>query len=316
MELTEIVIGVSVLLLGVYYWLTSNYDFWRSRGVPGPVPMPFFGNLSDVFFGRLSLGEYLKKAYDDNPREPVFGIYMRRDPVLVLRDPDMIKDVLIKDFSSFSDRGLKTFARAEPLSQHLVNLESARWRPLRNKLSPVFTSGKLKKMFYILLECGDHLDEYLEKLSAKDEPVECRELTAKFTTDVIGTCAFGLQMNALADEDSEFRKMGRDIFTPDWWKIVKFRIRDFIPWLYSLLGPLFVDRKMVNFFMKVMKDSVSYRKNNNIVRHDFIDLIMELRDNPDKLGDIGERRCLFSLSRDNRCCRDEIKLSPRRMGLA
>lgn len=286
MEWPEIAIGVSIIIYGIYYWAISTFDYWSSRGVAGPAPKPFLGNLSDVFFGKSSFGEYLKTVYDKHRDEPMFGIFMSRNPALVLIDPNLIKDVLIKDFSTFSDRGLKTFETAEPLSQHLVNLEPARWRPLRHKLSPVFTSGKLKKMFYLLLECGDHLEEYLAKLTSNDETVECRELTAKFTTDVIGTCAFGLQMNALADEDSEFRKMGRDIFTPDWRKIVKFRIRDFAPSIYSLLGPLIADTKMVNFFMNMMRDTVNYRKKNHVVKHDFIDLIMELRDNPDKLSDI------------------------------
>ncbi|XP_043279161.1 cytochrome P450 6A1-like [Venturia canescens] len=282
----EIAIAVVTLVAIFYYWSTSTFNFWKSRNIVGPKPLPVVGNLKDLFLGKKSFGELVKNIYDQHQDAPFIGIFMRREPVLILAEPDLIKDVLIKDFTTFPERAIRTFDKVEPLSQHLVNLESKRWRPLRHKLSPAFTSGKLKKMFYLVLECGDHLEEYLNNLGDNNEAVECRELTAKFTTDVIGTCAFGLKMNALADENSEFRKMGRKIFTPDWKNVLRMRMRESTPWLYEIVGTLLVDWKVNNFFMNIMRDTIEYRKNNQVVRHDFIDLIMELRDNPDKLGDI------------------------------
>lgn len=251
------------------------------------------GNLKDVLLGKTSMGQLLKSVYDENRDEAVIGIYLRRQPVLLLVDPEVIKDVLIKDFSVFGERGLRTFEKVEPLTQHLVNLEHARWRPLRTKLSPVFTSGKLKQMFYLLVECGEHLEKYIEKLIAKNEAIECRELTAKFTTDVIGNCAFGLKLNALVDENSEFRKMGRSVFAPDWRNFLRLRIRESAPWLYSIVGRFLFDQKITHFFMRIMKETMEHRKNNGIVKHDFIDLVMELKDHPDKVGDMGKYYFLF-----------------------
>ena len=175
----------------------------------------------------------------------------------------------------------------EPLSQHLFNLESKRWRPLRMKLSPVFTSGKLKEMFSLISKCADHLVEYMEKIASKDEPVECRELTAKYTTDVIGNCAFGIDMNALSNENSEFRKMGRKVFTLTWTALLRIRIRQVSPRLYGMLGYDLPQTDVTKFFTRVITENINYRETNNIIRNDFIDMLRELKKHPDKLDDIG-----------------------------
>ncbi|CAK9832943.1 Cytochrome P450 6a2 [Anthophora retusa] len=232
----EIFCGVAALLLALYYYATSTFDFWKSRGVPSPQPLPFFGTSKDLM-----------------------------------------------DFSKFADRGTKVHDRTEPLSSHIFNLEPERWRPLRTKLSPIFTSGKLREMFGLIIECSHHLEKYLDEQVVNGEPIECRELTAKFTTDVIGSCAFGIDMSALADEDSEFRRMGREVFAVNLENVLRFKIKQFLPKFYDLLGYVVPDNKYAPFFTKVVTDTMKYRTENNIVRPDFIHMLMELRKHPDKV---------------------------------
>ncbi|KAL0110968.1 hypothetical protein PUN28_012779 [Cardiocondyla obscurior] len=282
----EILCGTAAVILALYYFFTSTFNFWVSRGVSGPRPIPALGNFKDVMLNNISVGDYLAEIYEKYKDEPMIGIFARKTPVLVLKDLDLIKDVLIKDFSVFASRGMPTFEKAEPLSQHLFSLEPKRWRPLRIKLSPVFTSGKLREMFSLISECADNLVQYMEKLADKQEPVECRELTAKYTTDVIGSCAFGIEMNALSNEDSEFRKMGRKAFTPTWIALLRIRLRQMFPWLYEISGYILPQTETTKFFIKVIVETMEYRETNNITRNDFIDMLRELKKNPDKLGNI------------------------------
>lgn len=169
------------------------------------------------------------------------------------------------------------------MSLHLFRLEAARWRPLRTQLSPVFTSGKLKDMFHLLLNCSEHFERYLDKIVAADGIVECRNLTSKFTIDVIGSCAFGIEMNAMNEEKNQFCEMGRKIFRLD----LKVFIRNFLrdkPWLFKNIGFLFDDRDVTNFMTNITRDTIDYRKKNKIRRHDFVDVLVDLKDNPEKLG--------------------------------
>ncbi|XP_046824906.1 probable cytochrome P450 6a14 [Vespa crabro] len=284
----EIFCTVVAIILGLYYYFTSTFNFWKERGVAGPRPYPVIGNIGKTLLGNISMGDYLKELYD-NPEfknEPLIGIFTKRTPILIVKDPEMIKDVLIKDFSKISDRGITVFEKVEPLSQHLFSLEPKRWRPLRIKLSPVFTSGKLKEMFNLILECGDHFENYIEKLVAKNESIECRELTAKFTTDVIGSCAFGLEMNSIADEDSEFRKMGRSIFEVNILNIIRNKIRNMAPQAYKLIGYILRRDEVTKFFQGLIVNTINYRKKHNILRNDFVNLLMKLKDDPEKLNGI------------------------------
>jgi len=286
MEPFSILCGITVVLFGLYYYLTSSFDFWKSRGIRGPRPIPGFGNFKDVIFAKISAGDYLTEVYNSYKNEPLIGIFVRATPILIVQDPDLIKDVLIKDFSVFANRGLPTFNKAEPLSQHLFSLEPKRWRPLRMKLSPVFTTGKLKEMFSLMSECADNLVQYMEKVTSKNEPVECRELTAKYTTDVIGTCAFGIETNALANEDSEFRTMGRKVFSPSKIHMLRIRFRESFPRVYNIIGRILPQPQVSKFFMRVITETINYREINNINRNDFVDTLCDLRKHPDKLGDI------------------------------
>lgn len=286
-SLQEILIGFASFVLLTYYYFTWTFDFWKRKNVIGPTPIFFFGNFKDMMTLKLSLGDMLTKFYQQFSNEPLLGLFAQRTPILVVQGPDQIKNVLIKDFPNFLNRGIPMYEKIEPLHNHLFLLEAERWRPMRQNLSPVFTSKKLKDMFYLFQECAERFSEYIDKHTVSE--IECRELTGKFATDVIGLCAFGLKMNALENEDSEFRKMGREVFNMNKWKAIRSVIRDRMPWLFRLLGPIMYERKMNEFFIRTLTQTLHERKKSNLKRNDFVDLLLEIKENPKKLGNIGEK---------------------------
>ncbi|CAK9801806.1 Probable cytochrome P450 6a14 [Anthophora plagiata] len=284
MAVVEILCGFIVLLLLIYYYTVKLYSVWKKVGVPGPTPIPPFGNFFPVLCGKISIGDQMVKFYNQYKRIPIFGFYIRGQHVLGVNDPDIIKSILIKDFSKFASRGIALNEVAEPLSQHLFALEPKRWRPLRMRLSPIFTSGKLKDMFSLILECSNILEKYLESLVEKETLIEMREFSAKFTTDVIGSCAFGIDMNAMSNEQCKFRDIGREFFGPGWNQAIRLRVREAFPRLYTLLGHILPYDDMTTFFIKAVLDMIEYRKKNNIVRPDFINTLMDLQAHPEKLN--------------------------------
>lgn len=90
-------------------------------------------------------------------------------------------------------------------------------------------------MFYLLAECSDDLSRRLET-EVGPCPVEVRDLAANFTIDVIGSCAFGIQINALGDDNSEFRLAARKLSKPSYKATLWRMLRTSLPKIYKLLG--------------------------------------------------------------------------------
>lgn len=77
----------------------------------------------------------------------------------------------------------------------MLTLEGQEWRERRSKLSPIFTSGKLKMMFEIVNDIGDKFVRAIDKELAITQVVEMRQFLAKHATDVISSVAFGIDSN-------------------------------------------------------------------------------------------------------------------------
>jgi cytochrome P450 family 6 len=191
------------------------------------------------------------------------------------------------------DRSLQSREELGPLNAHLFNLTGKRWRNLRTRLTPTFTSGKMKMMFDLMTVCAHQLKEYLEKAAGNDEMLEMKDVMAKFTTDVIGLCAFGLQSNAVSDSNSEFRQMGRQVFLSSPLAALRGILELTFPSLLKIFRIKTFPDKVTNFFIRTVKDVIEYREKNNVSRNDFMQLIIELKnkgrvqdDEPTKSEDV------------------------------
>ncbi|XP_025603009.2 cytochrome P450 6a2-like [Athalia rosae] len=275
--LVEILGAILLIFIGIRFYLVKNYNYWKKLGIPGPEPELFFGNFKDIALGKAFYGDVLHRMCNQFPDAPMFGIYENRTPRLVLKDLDLIRDVLIKDFACFSERGEDVDEKIDPLDNHLATLETKRWRYLRSKLSPQFTSGRMKKMFLLIQECADQFEKYLHVVAEKSDSIDCREISAKYTTDVIGSCAFGIQSNAIADEDSEFRNIGKKVFAVTPRRKYLMLIRSTLPWLYKLLGKSTTPPEVLEFFNRTVKEMLDYRTETGTKRGDLIDTLNELK---------------------------------------
>jgi cytochrome P450 family 6 len=171
------------------------------------------------------------------------------------------------------------------LSAHLFSLEGTKWRNLRAKLTPTFTSGKMNMMFDTLDKCGDR-QLTVEMDKTVGDSINIKDILARFTTDIIGNCAFGIDCNSLHNPDSEFTRYLKLFFTFGLWEnIVRF-FTFVAPHISKKFNLKIVNPILSTFFMKVIKDTVEHREKNNIHRKDFMHLLLQLK-NRGKLVDDG-----------------------------
>ena len=92
---------VIILLTFVYYYFKLAFNYWEKKGIKYLKPVIIFGNLKDVILLKKTNAELYKDFYDEYPTEPYVGIYEFTNPSLLIRDPNLIRHILVKDFSYF-----------------------------------------------------------------------------------------------------------------------------------------------------------------------------------------------------------------------
>jgi cytochrome P450 len=110
----------------------------------------------------------MQRIYNEHSDKPYVGIFSFDKPILLIRDVELVKNILVKDSQSFIDHMLTINEELDPfVSRGLLALKGQLWRQVRTSLSPVFTSGKMKMMFHLVDICGKELADYLDNAIAE-----------------------------------------------------------------------------------------------------------------------------------------------------
>lgn len=277
MAVTEILLSIIlVAVAAVIYILHRNLTYWQRRGIPCDPPHWIYGNLYGVS-KTISIAEAFTNVYRRYVGSgPFCGIYVLQKPSVLVLTPELTKQVLIKDFNNFVDRGLYTNEEDDPLSGHLFLLESQKWRVMRNKLSPTFTSGQMKFMFPTVVSVADQFVDTLNSEIKQSNVIEIKDILARFTTDVIGTCAFGIECNSLKNPDAIFRQMGRRIFTDSRHSNFVRLMISVAPTVARKLHVRITSDAISDFFLNIVREAVDYREKNHVQRNDFLNILMQL----------------------------------------
>lgn len=191
----------------------------------------------------------------------------------MVRSPELIRQITIKDFDHFTNRK-KFFSDADDslIGVSLFQLDDQRWKDMRSSLSPAFTGSKLRAMFILMRDIGVETVTHLKNISPNE--LNLKDFMTRYANDVIATTAFGFQINSNNDPDNEFFKMGEivtDINVAKFFFMTSFRK------LAKLMGIDLLTKTQHNYYMKLVLGAMEHRKNHQIFRPDMINMMMELR---------------------------------------
>ncbi|XP_047000613.1 cytochrome P450 6k1-like [Schistocerca americana] len=272
---TEMLAVLSTLFMIMYVTFKINYTYWKKKGLPYLEPSFPLGNGWNAILMRKSPGEDMKDVYFETEGKAVVGIYSLNNPLLVVRDPELIKMIMVRDFNYFPAWGIYVDEETDHLSAHLFFLGGTKWKPLRQKLTPTFTSGKMRAMFGIVRDCARILADVIP--SGRD--VEVRELITRYSTDVIASCAFAIDVDSQHNPEAEFRQWGRRFFQTSLRSYLTLSLGFSNPKLRTLLPLPFTPKDITEYFTCVVDDTVKHREKTGIIRKDFMQLMIQLRNN-------------------------------------
>lgn len=250
MFLTEyFILTVTFLLLLATIYIKYAFNYWKRRKVPYLEPSLPFGNLKRLIGGQ-SVGLLSTDFYEDfKKRNCNFGgVYALFNPLLVVCDPEIIKTILSKDYQHFINRGVYYNEKYDPLAADLFNIGGQRWKNLRTKLSPNYTSGKMKLIFGAIGEACRRLEKVLETNIELNESLDVKELSCCYTTDINTIYSFGLECNSLENPDVEFRRYGKKFFEKDGLKEIKHFLSVAMPEFSRNIG-LYLKQKFDRFYI-------------------------------------------------------------------
>lgn len=151
--LDPIIINLIIIFTLLYYYSTSTYDKWLKLNVAFMRPVPFSGNTFKMLTGLEHPADTTDRIYQKFYDKNICGFYQMRTPFLMIRDPELINAILVKDFWNFTDHGIDIDPKVKVMARSLFFLNGQKWKIMRRSLSPGFTSSKLRDINNQITEC-------------------------------------------------------------------------------------------------------------------------------------------------------------------
>lgn len=199
----------------------------------------------------------------------------------VIRCPELYRKLAIKEFDSFEDHKFLLNPDVEPLFGNTVFLlRGQKWREMRATLSPAFTGSKMRLMFDFVRGSAEKMQTHLLGLMNAYEknvatlPLEMSDVFSRYANDAIANCAYGFDINSFTDKNNDFFLNGKKLGNTSWKTMARFLLQHVAPGLAKWLGIGYFDAELREFFTDMIVQNMTTRRQQGIVRHDMVDLLL------------------------------------------
>ncbi|XP_038210618.1 cytochrome P450 6B5-like [Zerene cesonia] len=262
----------TIILCFVYICGKYNEDYWKKRNVAFYSKHKVFGVFWEFASKKKPVFQNLGEVYKEYRNEPAVGIGSLFTPTLCVIDPTNVQYVLTTDFASFNHRGLDT-SKNDLLADNILFMNGNRWKLMRQTMTPLFTSSKLKSMYYIIDKSATDLVEHL-KANKELLKGNAFDTLSSFCSAAIGSAVFGVSTGSIFD--SPFLDMARKSTKPTLKSSLKIAVGNLSNKLFTFLGlKLFKDFE--DFFIGAVRNIIRARGLEKTKRHDFADICVSLQ---------------------------------------
>ncbi|XP_076235757.1 uncharacterized protein LOC143180108 [Calliopsis andreniformis] len=277
---TWVTLAAGALILLIIYFL-NQYTYWKRHGIPTAKGcLPVVGHMLPIINAKLNHGCLITKFYQENEASMV-GFYALWKPVLLVREPSLVKTVLQSNFSSFHQNAIDVTPEIDPIvCKNPFLCVGEEWMASRKRLTYAFSSMRLKILFTTVTRVCKKFTDFLNKrLESSDKyEVELKYLFSKFTGEVVANAGLGIEGHCFDDNPSgtSFDRIGDKMFKPSYFANMMLNVLLFLPALNKILKIPFIPRSMDKFFREIVRESMEMRKKETTPRNDFFQLMMDL----------------------------------------
>lgn len=265
-----------------------------------------------VAFAKKGIGYFnldLVKDYGN-----VFGIYLGNLPMLMIADTEIIKQILVKDFSKFTDRFdmMKGKKKKSIWSSAVTRAYGDHWKFIRSTLSPTFSSGKMRHMSPYIHKCLDNFLEILaEKLPEQGDGFDISPIFRGYTMDVICSTGFGMDVNSQREPNNPFIEHAKLILEANPFKNPFAFLILVFPELIKLMPAshdAFISKKATEFFQSATEAALEERKKDASKHRDILQLMMNASkaEDEDEETDTSKEEMTFTDYKKRGLTNDEI----------
>ncbi|XP_072550855.1 thromboxane-A synthase isoform X2 [Salminus brasiliensis] len=217
----------------------------------------------------------------------VCGYYLGRRPIVVVADPDMLRQIMVKEFQKFPNR-MKLRAATKPMTESVLILRNERWRRVRSILTPSFSAAKMKEMVPLINTATDTLLNNLKAHAESGESFDIHRCFGCFTMDVIASVAFGTQVDSQNDPDDPFVHHASKFFSFSLFRPIMVIFMAF-PFLIGPLSAIVPNKsrdELNAFFVSCIQKIIKQRDEMppNQRRRDFLQLMLDVRSSKECLS--------------------------------
>lgn len=228
------VVFLAIFCTLFYVFVKIRYTYWKRLGVPGPEPSFIVGNVGPFLNMSSHMSMLCEKWYKyvilfilgrtilninhfvcrDFPNDAYCGYYKMLSPAINVRDPDLVKDILMKDHFSWHKNEQHFSKSFDPLMAHNPFVATnEHWKRSRSFLTPLSTAFRVKTLFPLIVDSCNRMTSHLKTLSPTDH-IETKDLSSKFATQNVIMCSFSIDSECFGNGHSEFNELGKKIFDP------------------------------------------------------------------------------------------------------
>ncbi|XP_017735852.1 PREDICTED: thromboxane-A synthase [Rhinopithecus bieti] len=278
-----VTVALSVALLALLKWYsTSAFSRLEKLGLRHPKPSPFIGNLMFFRQGFWESQMELRKLYG-----PLCGYYLGRRMFIVISEPDMIKQVLVENFSNFTNR-MASGLEFKSVADSVLFLRDKRWEEVRGALMSAFSPEKLNEMTPLISQACDLLLAHLKRYAESGDAFDIQRCYCNYTTDVVASVAFGTPVDSQQAPEDPFVKHCKRFFEFCIPRPILVLLLSF-PSIMVPLARILPNKnrdELNGFFNKLIRNVIALRDQQAAEerRRDFLQMVLDARHSASPVG--------------------------------